>query len=35
MLGNDRVIIYTGAVDDTGDTANTLGGERSSLGILS
>jgi len=23
VLGDDRVILYTGAVDDTGDAANT------------
>jgi len=23
VLGNDRVILYTGAVDDTGDVTNT------------
>ena len=35
MLGDDRVILYTGAVDDTGDVANTRDGERASLRILS
>jgi len=28
VLGDDRVILYTGAVDDTCDAANTLDGER-------
>jgi len=28
MLGDDHVILYTGAVDDTGDTTNAWDRER-------
>jgi len=35
VFGDDRVFLYTGAVDDTGDAANTWDGERAILGILS
>jgi len=28
VLGDDRVILYTGAIDDTGDTTNTWDGVR-------
>jgi len=34
VCGDDRVILYTGAVDDTGDAAKPWDGERATMGIM-